>query len=377
MIRELKTGLNILDKPSKLNALPLHMQIEIVRGCNLRCVFCGIGMAGKKIRFLSFEDFRKLIDAAQPKKVALSGLGEPFLHPNIIEIIEFSKDRGIDINVTSNFTRILGREEQVVRSGLNCIKISMDSANRETYQRIRGQDKFEQITSAIGDLVACRKRLKRSTPSITVQFVVLKENIDEMVPFIQLAHNLGIDAVYFQPLNLGMVKYDDRGKEYETQLLPPLRYEEMRSRLVHACRFADQLVMPTNLSFLLSNFTYFWKIAQGEELTEDYWRECVLPWMSVFVKVTGEVTPCCSLLSEEAVMGNFLEEDFHCLLNREKYRDFRKTLRKGRYSAYRCVNCIGLAKSDLLHLGRLNGLSPRLLRRFLSRRALDADSPDS
>src|SRR4029077_9928608 len=81
----------------------------------------------KAIRFLeSVASFRPMI--------RIFG-GEPFLHPAWPEIFAAAVANGLPITVVTNGTRLVGRAEDLVRSGLLAVGISVDPpAVNDTYR---------------------------------------------------------------------------------------------------------------------------------------------------------------------------------------------------------------------------------------------------
>ena len=76
--------------------------IEITNGCNLNCKFC-IGNK-RSVRHMSFSEFKVVLSKIKPytKYLYFHVLGEPLLHPNIVEFIEYAHDIGFNINITTN-----------------------------------------------------------------------------------------------------------------------------------------------------------------------------------------------------------------------------------------------------------------------------------
>ncbi len=110
--------------------LPWGIDLLLTDACNLRCTYCPITTdmnvlrpsavmdTGKAIRFLgSVSSFRPMI--------RMFG-GEPFLHPDWPAIFASAVGNGLPITVVTNGTRLVGRAEELVRSGLLAVGISVD-----------------------------------------------------------------------------------------------------------------------------------------------------------------------------------------------------------------------------------------------------------
>lgn len=71
---------------------------EIIEKCLNNCMFCSSNSNCNKTQIIKFEDFKRTIDYFVAnggiEELSLSG-GEPFLHPELIKMIEYSKLLGI------------------------------------------------------------------------------------------------------------------------------------------------------------------------------------------------------------------------------------------------------------------------------------------
>ena len=71
---------------------------EIIEKCPNECKFCSSNSCVSKDKIISFEDFKRVIDYFMSQggigELSFSG-GEPFLHPNLFEMVEYSKSLGI------------------------------------------------------------------------------------------------------------------------------------------------------------------------------------------------------------------------------------------------------------------------------------------
>lgn len=80
--------------------------INITRRCNLRCPYCYVAEFINKKNIhkkldLPLDEIKKLVNLEELDSVYLTG-GEPFMHPEIREIIGYFHDAGKRINIASN-----------------------------------------------------------------------------------------------------------------------------------------------------------------------------------------------------------------------------------------------------------------------------------
>ncbi len=318
--RMMRSGLTMLRKPMVVRTPPLHFQLEPATGCNLRCQTCQVpDYTPDQKKNMSLQQFQHIFDQIRPIKVALSGAGEPFLNPDLLGIIRHAKAGGASVLTTTNFTLCAKKVEELVDSGLDLIKISLDAAQPETYKKIRRADFFERITRDIEALQDVKRRKGSSTPFVRLQFVLQSDNLDEIEEMIGLAGRLRANSVYFQPLETLLIA--DRKEE----LTRRIQYDGLHTRLTAASRRAKEMKIGSNAGVLLRSLhSYFRKYEPGVP-SEPPQRVCLLPWFSLYITVDGNVRPCCSFgEGETLVLGNLFEQDFSDIWNSQKYQALRR-----------------------------------------------------
>jgi MoaA/NifB/PqqE/SkfB family radical SAM enzyme len=83
----------------------------------------------------------------------------------------------------------------LIAHGLKSLFVSIDAASRETYRAVRGADAFERVVAQVRDLDEQKRALGSPTPRLTLTFVAMRRNIDELPEFVRLARRLGVDRV--------------------------------------------------------------------------------------------------------------------------------------------------------------------------------------
>ena len=349
--RMFSTGLTVLRKPLAVRTRPLHFQLEPATGCNLRCRMCQVPDYPKEMfKNMPLAKFRHVFDQIQPIKVALSGAGEPFLNPELLEIVRYAASHGASVLTTTNFTLCTNRLEEIVDSGLSLIKISLDAARPETYEKIRGRDFHARIVRDIRELQRLKQEKRSDTPYVRVQFVLQSDSIPEISEIVELAHELGANSLYFQPLETLLVA------ERKDELTRGVTFDDLKEKLSAAHDRARELRLGTNAGILVKSLSsYFQKYRDGipEEPPQ---RICLLPWFSLYITVDGNVRPCCSFgEGETLVMGNLFEQSFDEIWNGERYRKFRRDALDRKLTYTVCRNCIPNRLRDFV---RLAGVLP-------------------
>lgn len=176
---------------------PSKVYFEITRRCNLKCKYCYNNSHINFAKELGKEQIFKLIDElynAGTFEIRLTG-GEPTLHPDFFEIVQYISDKGFFLSLGTNGVWPDDTIQQIIKTNIKTIIISLDGT--ETYNdRSRGMGTFKAIVSTI-------KKLKTlSTANLKINSVLCKENKHQIDEIIALSDSLGIDGVNFAPLRI-------------------------------------------------------------------------------------------------------------------------------------------------------------------------------
>ena len=149
--------------PLDCGLCPEHKQhvclalVEVNSGCNLNCPVC-FANAGPGFS-LTMEQVEKMLDKlvdieGQPEVVQFSG-GEPTIHPQILDMVQAARDRGIkNVMINTNGVRI-ARDDRFLE-GLAKLRPSIyfqfDGLSRETSLALRGEDLVETKIRALDRL---------------------------------------------------------------------------------------------------------------------------------------------------------------------------------------------------------------------------------
>lgn len=339
-LRYARTILYNLRQPLTLASGPIHLQIEVSTFCNLACVMCPHPTMIKNPRHMTLEQFQKVFDILRPLKISLSGLGEPFLNPDMSAIISYASQRGAETITTSNLTVVTpGLAREIVNSGLGLLKGSIDSTNPATYLAVRKRDMHAQVLQALENIRNAKQELGAKNPVVRLQFVMQRSNFREIPDILDLCREYGVDAVNFQPLELATEEYVDEA--LVSDLVGDMDKDEFRQVLELSAIKAEKSGVATNLSNLFRDFEGVWAKYQLEKCPDPASAVCLMPWTSVYITVDGDVRPCCSFpLTTEATLGNIFTDDFMQLWNNPRYRSLRSSFRKGKRPFKICQNCI-------------------------------------
>jgi MoaA/NifB/PqqE/SkfB family radical SAM enzyme len=193
----------ILDECAKallhVEHLPYWYEVHLGMPCNEKCIMCVPD--GKHARDqISLEGFTAFFDQIKPVAEHLTLIGgETFMYPWFNQVLDMLAQHPITVTIITNGTMLTEKiSPRLVALHALELKFSIDAATRDTYYRIRGRDVFDKV---IGN-VKRFSNLTREKPNIRriLVYVVMRENLDEVLPFVDLARSLDVHSVYFQPV---------------------------------------------------------------------------------------------------------------------------------------------------------------------------------
>lgn len=325
----------LIRRPAVSMQMPLHIQLESTDACNLHCTSCSRDMIVHKAHQLQEHQWKKVIDEIRPTNINVSGIGEPFLHPRILEIVRYARSAGAAVNCATNFTRVKGRHRDIVEAGFSQLKISIDAAEAETYRRIRGEDYHAEILANIREVNRWKRELDSTGPSLRFNFALQQLNFLEAPALVDLAAEHGVDGIYFQYLSY--TDMEDR-KEW---LTGEMTREALYASLREAERRARRRGVNTNLRIWWRDFDLLWNNMQPLDRWQPNRKACYFPWMSTWIGADGWVRPCPIMpwTLDEGRMGHVDEQSFAEIWNNPKYRELRSALARGERPTRSCKLC--------------------------------------
>ncbi|MGM0602028.1 MAG: GTP 3',8-cyclase MoaA [Bacillota bacterium] len=182
-----------------------YLRISVTDRCNLRCIYCmpedGIDDKGHS-QILSYEDIIKIVRTGVElgiKKVRITG-GEPLVRKGLDSLIYALSELGLEeITMTTNGVLLAKLGERLKKSGLDRVNISLDTLNKENYEKITRRDHFDDVKAGI------EAALNLDLSPVKINVVVIKGfNDNEIDDFVELSRikNLHIRFIEYMPLGL-------------------------------------------------------------------------------------------------------------------------------------------------------------------------------
>jgi radical SAM protein with 4Fe4S-binding SPASM domain len=287
------------------DAQPVEYIVETTAKCNLYCPMCPRETHKQPKEDMSDEVFTRFVQETRRagEHVMLIGLGEPFLDKKIFSRIEYCEQHGIATLLSTNGTFLDEATcDQILRSPLRHITLSMDGASKESYEFYRKGARFEKVRDNFVRL--CRMKHERKAPiQIVVQMIRMEKTEPEVDEFRRFWSAVpGVDLI--------------RVKADETDLMQP-----------------DAGHSPADWSHPCH---YLWRGA-------------------MYVKHNGDVYPCCqSYMLDGAPVGHIGRQSMRDVFNGAPMRELRAKHAAGQAGDVpMCARCRTAIPHPLLVAGSL------------------------
>lgn len=320
--------------------LPWGIDLLLTDACNLRCTYCPITTDMNISRPSAVMDTAKAVAFLQSvahfrPMIRMFG-GEPFLHPDWPAIFAAAVSNGLPITVVTNGTRLLGRAEELIRSGLLAVGISVDPPSANDVHR--GDGTFSICERVIAEIREAKARLGSSTPQIEIYTTVYEGTYAQLIPWAERLADWGIDTLRLQhqiwlrtaqrPVSEELIHRaigdstffrsdvdtycSDEMPNVDVRVLEQQLHELETRSYPYRLEFHPPLPVREMMEFY-----------RDPNFRRETARPCTLISSYAFVDPRGRLYPCLTL-----DMGNVFEQPFEEVWNGRKFRAFRRLLRR-------------------------------------------------
>lgn len=305
--------------------LPTIMDVEPNSHCNFRCIMCQVSgwKNGKRADDLTLEELKEFMEE-QPGlvEVKLHGMGEPLLHKDYSDMVQYLSERDIWVRTNINGSLLHVRENyrRLIDAGIGEVQSSFDGATKEVFEKIRRNSNFERV---VQNLTLLNDYANRQDRLYTRMWVVVQEhNRHQIFGFVELAKQTGFRRLTFSLSLNDWGQEDWREKNAALQAKQDLSLEERQQLAEIALRDGIDISI--------------WKQADKYS-TESPETTCPWPFNRPYISCDLRVVPCCMIANPEiADLGD--AKDFEQVWNGPAYQAFRQAHLDGRIPKV-CQGC--------------------------------------
>ena len=318
---------------------PVCLYLETTNRCNLLCTTCPRTYETLEPEAdMSWEMFQKIVDQVPNiSRVVLHGVGEPMMVKHLPRMIKYLKDRGAYVLFNTNGTLLTAKKgRELVDTGLDELRVSLDAADAKTFIAVRGKDFFNRILKNVRAFTEMQARENLTTPRVSLWLTGMKETIEQLPDFVKVANQIGVKEVYLQRL----VFFDENaiGMARPDQALFEHLSKEEAGHIAAAEAQAATLGITFNASGASEPGTSMKKATD-----DNPWSLCRRPWSVMYFTANGRALPCCIAPFsqrgyENYTLGDATQSTLRDIWNGAAYQDFREAIQSGN-PAKACQSC--------------------------------------
>lgn len=291
--------------------IPLyHLQLNPTNVCNFKCSMCSCDSRTRGIQY-EWDKLKEILKKCHEKgmrAMTITGGGEPFLYPQINELLKFLNEMGVEVGVVSNGTQVHKLNEDG-RKGLSWVRIS--ASDNLVYQLSTNNLTLDQWLDGLDKFISSGIKGQDGLQDFAFSYVVLETpDYPTMNKLIEFAnkHNFTNVRLVHDLCNLDKV--------------PSM--EEVRSHIT----VDDKIV----------NY-------QDRKAYQHGIKNCWISLLKPVIAPDGWVYPCCGV---QYAKGNTL--DFDETMRMCKAEDLNKLYRKQiPFDGSQCIKCYYNQYNELLN----------------------------
>jgi MoaA/NifB/PqqE/SkfB family radical SAM enzyme/surfactin synthase thioesterase subunit len=305
---------------------PTILNVSVTTRCDLACRACARAIQPVEPADMAPETFARVLEQVpHAARVVMVGLGEPLLHPAIVELVRRGADADRRVSLVTNGMRLtpaLGFA--LIEAGLSALTVSIDAASPDGVARARSGSRLETVLQNLSAFVEERRRAGREAQVGVAVFTALAaDTAGELEGIVDAVAPLGVDALMVTDLNFPENQprslHRGLGPEGAARLDRTLRGALARGLPVLSVHGLEELALPERFREVL--------VLRGSELAARATRHahCRSPWQTLPVGPDGAATLCdCQ---PGVPLGNVLREPLSAIWNGGVARAHRRRMR--------------------------------------------------
>jgi radical SAM superfamily enzyme YgiQ (UPF0313 family)/MoaA/NifB/PqqE/SkfB family radical SAM enzyme len=190
---------------------PSIVEIDLTNNCNFNCIACWVHSdlleemktsAAEKRKYIPLDIMKSLVDdlvkMGKPV-IQLAGPGEPFMHPEIMEIIRYIKGNGLELHIITNFSKISHEiAKELMDLKVDQLTVSLWAGSEKVWLELHPNQKkeaFESITNVL-TYIGNHKKYNQF-PRIKIYNVICSKNAADLENMVEFGLQVRADQMEF------------------------------------------------------------------------------------------------------------------------------------------------------------------------------------
>jgi len=266
--------------------IPVRVNFLVTKFCNLSCFYCYAEdiLNKKDVQEFSLEELKDIVDQVYEtgcRWINILG-GEPLLRDDIEELIDYMKQKGILVEMTTNGYFIKKRISALKK--IDHLAISLDG-DKKSNDHARGEDSFEKIVKGVE--CAVQNGIKVRIHATLSKRTMANESLEFLSDFCK-KHN-----IQFNYSENGLPGIEDMDPDFllsETETLEFYKSYKGLKKAGHPILSSDIAVEYVDKWPLRRKTTIYKKDLPN--IPQDSYYPCSLGRTQCFISADGNVYPC-------------------------------------------------------------------------------------
>ncbi|MBK8168963.1 MAG: radical SAM protein [Sandaracinaceae bacterium] len=273
-----------------------ELAVELTVYCNLKCKMCSVWEL--KQHGVALDVAQKLLRQARSLGAhTFTPCGaESFMRKDFLDIVEYAHALGYTTqDIVTNGTMITDAHlDRLQKTPSVYLHISIDGP-REVHDDLRGEGNYELS-------VTCAKKCVERGIRVGLSGVLMRETIERAFHIVDLAAELGIAEVSFQPFQEEISGPDKDLKRFSLLRTPKEVIKEKLEALSAYSHGKSVSIFTESMFGVVPDY-----LATGKRPIPP--GGCFLPSKFLLVDFRGDVYPCFFMRSDDDRMGNVLSDE--------------------------------------------------------------------
>lgn len=277
-----------------------RLNLELTNICNYSCIGCPTDYITRQRGFIDINLYKKIFNEVGNKidKIFLWGYGESFIHPKIIELLEYTKDFSVRKVMSTNGSKLKELSNIKCLNNLDELIISINGITQDIYSIHQKGGNLKEVIEGVEKIYPT---IVSSKTTFVMQVVANKMNIDKIEDMKNFAKRYGFDIIKIKSFNV----MDNKKETFDKFVPIKTKYS----------RYFDS----PNTTQKHSNL-----ISPCEE------------WM--VINWDGSVNPCCWDYFGKEELGNVSELGVYNIWKNKKTSNHRDRIKNGKFYSF-CIDC--------------------------------------
>jgi MoaA/NifB/PqqE/SkfB family radical SAM enzyme len=301
---------------------PDMVQIDLTQRCNSRCFICWLHspFIEKKVpefdMDLETEVVKKFITdiaISGTKQIIFSGGGEPFMHPDVWEILEVAEKAGVDFTIYTNLTLLNEEDIKILTffKRLTLVTVSIWAAGAGLYSELHNRP--DSVFYSVENNIRFLNNLKPNRIKTKIYAVINNRNYLQVERLMLLAAKTGCDSIEFGVSDVISGITDifllNKGQlDAVRDLFIALQYHKKSVRIFNKDKFLRRITSP--------------RACYGEYDFLNETHRCYAGWFFLRLRANGDFNSC--LKSHCMPIGNIYKDNFNSVWNNTLQQEFRE-----------------------------------------------------